>query len=182
MTVLIDEAYNELTEKPEFNSMVPLIKQGHDVVVARTFSKIYGLAGMRVGYMIATPERVELANRFGLGDYAMNQAGVAAAIASYDDETFLSYSKSKIIEARDMILTAVKASGLRFLPSEANFVFVDLADRNAETFRALMASRNVLIRGVYRDYTQWSRVSMGMIPDVEKYVAALPVVLDELPA
>ena len=182
VTVLIDEAYNELTEKPEFNSMVPLIKQGHDVVVARTFSKIYGLAGMRVGYLIATPERVELANRFGLGDYAMNQAGVAAAIASYDDETFLSYSKSKIIEARDMILTAVKASGLRFLPSEANFVFVDLADRNAETFRALMASRNVLIRGVYRDYTQWSRVSMGMIPDVEKYVAALPVVLDELPA
>jgi len=180
-TVLIDEAYNELTEKPEFNSMVPLIKQGHDVVVARTFSKIYGMAGMRVGYMIASPERLELANRFGLGDYAMNQAGVAAAIASYNDETFLSYSKSRIVEAREMIVATARASGLRPLPSETNFVFIDLANRNAEAFREKMAGRSVLIRGIYRDYTQWSRVSMGLMQDVEKYVAALPAVLDELP-
>ncbi len=181
-TVLIDEAYNELTEKPDYNSMVPLIKQGHDVVVARTFSKIYGLAGMRVGYMIASPERLEMVNRFGLGDYAMNQVGVAAAIASYNDETFLAYSKSRIVEAREMIVATARASGLRPLPSQANFVFIDLANRNAEAFREKMAGRSVLIRGIYRDYTQWSRVSMGLMQDVEKYVAALPAVLDELPA
>ena len=53
--VLVDEAYNEVTDDPEGNSMVPLVKAGHNVVVARTFSKIYGMAGMRVGYMIAAP-------------------------------------------------------------------------------------------------------------------------------
>ena len=180
--VLIDEAYNELTEKPEFNSMVPLVRQGHDVVVARTFSKIYGLAGMRVGYMIASPERLELVNRYGLGDYAMNQAGVAAAIASFDDHTFLAYSKSRIVEAREMIVSAARAHGLQPLPSQTNFVFIDLGQRDAEAFRQRMASRQVLIRGIYRDYSRWSRVSTGQLHDVERYVAALPEVLDELPA
>lgn len=178
--VLVDEAYNELTDEPEHNSMVPLIKQGHNVVVARTFSKIYGLAGMRVGYMIASPENTELVNRFGLGDYAMNQAGVAAAIASYDDFGFLAISRSKIVEGREMVLDAVKEVGLNAAPSQTNFVFVNLGRFDAETFRRKMAARNVLIRGIYRDYTNWSRVSMGRLEDVERYVKALPAVLDEM--
>ena len=57
--VLVDEAYNELTSDPEKNTMTPLIADGYNVVVAKTFSKIYGLAGMRVGYMIASPELIE---------------------------------------------------------------------------------------------------------------------------
>lgn len=180
-TVLLDEAYNELTDDPDANTMIPLVKQGYDVVVARTFSKIYGLAGMRVGYLIAAPEKIEQASRYGLGDYSLNQAGVAAAVASYNDEAFLKYSKSKIIEARAMVSEAVTANGLSALPSSTNFMFVDLGPRNAEAFRRAMATRNVLIRGIYRDYTRWSRVSMGLLEDVEKYVAALPPVLDALP-
>ncbi|MEM1433938.1 MAG: histidinol-phosphate transaminase [Pseudomonadota bacterium] len=179
-TVLIDEAYNELTDDPTKNTMISLVKDGHDVVVARTFSKIYGLAGMRVGYMIASPERLEMVNRYGLGDYAMNQAGVAAAVASYNDEAFLTYSKSKIVEAREMVLAATKEAGLKPLPSATNFVFVNLNDINAQKFREKMQERNVYIRGIYRDYTNWSRVSMGHLHDVERYVAALPAVVDEL--
>ena len=180
--VLVDEAYNELTDDPEYNSMVGLIKEGHNVVVARTFSKIYGLAGMRVGYMMASPENIELVNRFGLGDYAMNQAGVAAAIASYNDSGFLAISKSKIVEARDMVMSATRELGLTPLPSQTNFVFVNLGKLDAELFRQKMAARNVLIRGIYGDYTHYSRVSMGRIEDVEKYLAALPKVLDEMNA
>lgn len=180
--VLVDEAYNELTEDPEYNSMVPLIKEGQNVVVARTFSKIYGLAGMRVGYMIASPENTELVNRFGLGDYAMNQAGVAAAVASYNDFGFLAISKSKIIEAREMVTQAATEVGLTPLPSQTNFVFVNLGGLDAEIFRQKMAARNVLIRGIYGDYTHWSRVSMGRLEDVERYVKALPAVLDEMNA
>ena len=82
-TVLVDEAYNEVTDDPEANSMMSLVADGHNVVVARTFSKIFGLAGMRVGYMVASPETTELVKRFGLGNYAMNQAGIAAAIAKF---------------------------------------------------------------------------------------------------
>lgn len=179
-TVLVDEAYNEVTNEPEFNSMVPLVKAGHDVVVARTFSKIYGLAGMRVGYMLAAPEHNALIHQYGLGDYAMNQAGVAAAVASYNDTAFLALSKSKIIEAREMIIEALAALDLKPLASETNFIFVDLGQMNAESFRVQMQKRNVLIRGIYRDYDHFSRVSMGQLEDVERYVAALPRVVDVL--
>jgi histidinol-phosphate aminotransferase len=180
--VLVDEAYNELTDDPERNSMIDLVREGRNIAIARTFSKIYGLAGMRVGYLIAPPAITEEVNRFGLGDYAMNQAGVAAAIASYADEQFVAYSKAKIVEGREMVLAAVKQMGLGALPSGTNFVFVDLGGLDAEQFRAAMEARGILVRGIYRDYTSWSRVSMGRIEDLERYVGALPAVLDELKA
>lgn len=181
-TILLDEAYNEVTADPAENTMVPLINEGIDVVVARTFSKIYGLAGMRVGYLIAAPERIAEVQKYSLGDYALNQAGIAAAVASYNDEAFLAYSKSNIIEARDMMSAALKENGLRALPSHTNFMFVDLGDVNAEKFRAAMESHGVLIRGIYRDYDNWSRVSMGLLSDVQRYIDHLPQALDEAAA
>jgi len=176
-TVLADEAYNELTDAGEANSMIPLVRAGHDVIVARTFSKIYGLAGMRVGYLIAQPERIREMQRFGIGWYGLNQAGLAAAIASYEDHEFMDFCRSKVKEAREMVGAAVKEHGLTALPSVTNFMFVDLGDLNAETFRQEMAREKVLIRGIYRDYTHWSRVSMGLLEDVEQYTKALPKVL-----
>ena len=178
--VLIDEAYNELTSSPDENTMIPLINEGYNVVVARTFSKIYGLAGMRVGYMIADPELISKISSFGLGDYSLNQAGVAAAIASYNDEKFLRYSKEKIVEARDMLQDAVKENGLKPLPTSTNFMFVDLGSLNAEEFRKEMEKEKVLVRGIYQDYVNWSRVSTGKITDVKQYIKALPKVLDKI--
>ena len=178
--VLIDEAYNELTSNPDENTMIPLINEGYNVVVARTFSKIYGLAGMRVGYMIADPELISKISSFGLGDYSLNQAGVAAAIASYNDEKFLRYSKEKIVEARDMLRDAVKENGLKPLPTSTNFMFVDLGSLNAEEFRKEMEKEKVLVRGIYQDYVNWSRVSTGKIADVKQYIKAVPKVLDKI--
>ena len=178
--VLVDEAYNELTDDPEANSMIPLVKDGHNVVVARTFSKIYDLAGMRVGYMIANPETIETVSRYGMGSYGLNQAGIAAAVASYNDDKFLAYSKAKVLEAREMVASAVSTNGLTALPSQTSFMFVNLGAMSANKFRAGMAKENVLIRGVYQDYVHWSRVSMGKIEDVEKYVNAMPKVLAQI--
>ena len=162
--------------------MISLVKEGHDVFVARTFSKIYGLAGMRVGYMIASPENSALMAQYGLGNYAMNQAGVAAAVASYDDFAFLEYSKKKILEAREIINEAVTSNGLVAAPSDTSFVFVDLGSLNAEIFRQEMAKNDVLIRGIYQDYTHWSRVSCGKIEDVMKYATTVPKVLEAMDA
>jgi histidinol-phosphate aminotransferase len=176
-TVLVDEAYNELTEMPDENTMVSLVKEGHDVIIARTFSKIYGLAGLRVGYIIAAPEKIEQIGRYGLGWYGLNQAGLAAAIASYEDPVFMDASRAKIREGREMIVSALKENGIASLPSQTNFVFADLGSINAEAFRAEMAKEKVLIRGIYRDYTHWSRVSTGRLEHVQMYVDALPRVL-----
>jgi len=178
--VLVDEAYNEITDRPDFNTMIPLIKAGHNVVVARTFSKLYGLAGMRVGYALSSPETAELITRYGIGDYALNQAGLAAAIASYNDIGFLAKAKSSIIETREAIVAALRKEGLQPLPSVTNFVFTDLGDVHADSFRSAMAAESVLIRGVYRDYHHHSRVSTGLPEDVNRYVSRLPKVLDRL--
>jgi histidinol-phosphate aminotransferase len=178
--VLVDEAYNELTDNPDQSTMIPLVREGKDVAVARTFSKIFGLAGMRVGYLIAKPELLEMIGQFGLGDYGLNQPGVAGAIASYNDEAFLAYSKAKIVEGREIVADAVKTNGLAALPSQTNFMFVNLGALDAEKFRLAMAERNVLIRGIYRDYTNWSRVSMGKLEDVEMYAKAMPYAIEAI--
>ena len=177
--VLVDEAYNELIEDGPKHSMIPLIKEGHNIIVARTFSKIFGLAGMRVGYMLGSEENMAFINRFGLGGYSLNQTGLAAAIASYHDEAFKDFSRDKVMEARGMIMSAVKANGLTALPSTTNFVFVNLGDNgDANAFQKAMAEQNVLIRGQYRTYQQWSRVSTGKIEDVKMYVDAIPKALE----
>ena len=73
------------------------------------------------------------------------------------------YSKSKKVEVKQMILEALGQAGLSSLPNQTNFMFIDLKDLNAEKFRAVMADEGVLIRGIHRGYTNWSRVSMGAL-------------------
>jgi histidinol-phosphate aminotransferase len=173
-TVLVDEAYNELTEAPEASSVAHMVKSGANLIVCRTFSKIYGMAGLRVGYAICQPEMAQTIRAY-LMSFGGNSAGLAAAIASYDDATFTRFSKQRIIEARGMMLQAVKSSGLTALPSEANFIFVKVPDANA--VQKAMEARGILIRGAYGKWTQYSRVSTGRIEDVKRYVAALPEVV-----
>ena len=79
-----------------------------------------------------------------------------------------------------MVMDAVKANGLTALPSSTNFIFVNLGDGNAEYFRQAMAEKDVLIRGIYRTYNNWSRVSMGKIADVKRYVDAIPAALEKM--
>ncbi|MBI1360726.1 MAG: aminotransferase class I/II-fold pyridoxal phosphate-dependent enzyme [Alphaproteobacteria bacterium] len=168
-TVVVDEAYNELTDEPAKNSIMDLVRAGDNVIVARTFSKIYGMAGMRIGYMMTTPENAKL-----VSSYVMSWMGapqVAAAVSSYNDEPFLAYSKGKVKEAREMVFAAIKSAGLTHLPTETNFVYVKVPD--AAVLQKKMAEKGIMIRGVYGDHTQWSRVSMGKIEDVKRYTAAL---------
>jgi histidinol-phosphate aminotransferase len=135
---------------------------------------------MRVGYIIAAPEKIEAMSRYGIGWYGLNQAGLAAAVASYEDHAFMDASRAKIREGREMVYAALKEHGIAALPSQTNFIFADLGAINAQTFREEMEKENVLIRGIYRDYTSWSRVSMGRLEHVQMYVDALPKVLSRV--
>lgn len=179
--VLVDEAYNELIPDGPKHSMIPLINEGHNIIVARTFSKIYGLAGMRVGYMLGSEENMAWISKYGLGGYSINQAGLAAAIASYNDKAFMNFSIDKVMEAKGIIMDAVKANGLSALPSSTNFVFVNLGENgDANLFKDAMETQNVLIRGQYRTYKPWSRVSTGRIEDVKMYANAIPKALEDM--
>jgi len=180
--VIVDEAYNEITEQPEENSMIDLVRDGYDVAVSRTFSKIYGLAGERIGYIIAQPEVINSIKKNGSGEFSVSLGGLAGAIASYNDEAFLKYSKSMILEAKEMVYEGISLNGLTALPSETNFVFVNLGDIDADDFRDEMLKMNILIRGKYGDFNQWSRISMGKIEDIQRYIDAIPIALEQLRA
>ena len=180
--VVVDEAYNEVTSDPEKNSMIDLVKGGYNVAISRTFSKIYGLAGQRVGYMIGQPDVINEIRFNGTGEASLSMAGISAAIASYEDKEFMNFSRTKIKEAKDIVENGLRANGLSYLPSETNFILVDLGNMDADKFRDEMLNQNILIRGKYGDFHNWSRVSMGKLSDVERYVDALPQVISNLSA
>lgn len=169
--LLVDEAYNELTDQPRANSMIDMVKAGRNVIVSRTFSKIHGLAGLRIGYALSTPANAERI-KGNIMTIDLGTAALAAAIASLNDEAFMAFSKNRILEGRGLILDAARKAGLDVLPSQANFVFVRVPDANAA--KARMADRGIIIRGAYGKWKQWSRVSTGKIEDVRRYAAALP--------
>jgi histidinol-phosphate aminotransferase len=173
-TLLVDEAYNELTENPRENSVVDLVTAGRNVIVSRTFSKIYGLAGMRIGYILSTLENADRING-NIMTIDLGTSALAAAIASLDDPAFTTFSKNRILEGREIILDATRRLGLQTLPTQANFVFVKVPD--ADAFKARMADRNIIIRGAYGKWKNWSRVSTGKIEDVHRYAEALPAAL-----
>jgi histidinol-phosphate aminotransferase len=107
-----------------------------------------------------------------------NLAGLAAAIASYDDTAFLSQSRAAVLEGRAMIMDAVGRAGLDALPSQTNFVFVKVPDANA--LQGAMAQKGISIRGSYGEWKGYSRVSTGRLEDVSRYAAALPELAQKL--
>jgi histidinol-phosphate aminotransferase len=173
-TVLVDEAYNELADWPEAATVMGLVKAGENLIVCRTFSKIYGMAGLRVGYAVTQPA---IARRLAgyLMSFGGNSAGLAAAIAAFDDTAFLRFSRERVLEGRAILTEAVRRAGTEALPSQANFLFVKVPD--AERLRAAMAARGIMIRGAYGPLTGWSRVSTGRIEDVRRYAEALPALI-----
>nr|WP_321361780.1 histidinol-phosphate transaminase [uncultured Hyphomonas sp.] len=170
-TVLVDEAYMELADDPESNTCIPLIKEGHNVIVSRTFSKIYGMAGIRMGYTISSPEVAQKIQATAMSWSPCT--AYAAAIGCYNDEKFLAYSKAKVREARDMIKATLEALDLEYLPSETNFVFFK-SGKPANDIQKAFAEQMISVRGQYMDYVDWTRVSTGKIEDVERFCKALP--------
>lgn len=169
--VLVDEAYMELADDPEGDTCVDLIKAGDNVIVARTFSKIYGMAGLRIGYTISSEETA--AKIRGTAMSWISGAGLAAAIGAYNDHQFLDFSRAKIVEARDMIAAKTKELGMKALPSQTNFVYFK-SGKQANDLAKTMADNKILIRGQYMDYNEWTRVSTGRLEDVERFCAFLP--------
>ena len=164
--ILIDEAYNELTDKPDYTSMVDLVREGANILITRTFSKIFGMAGLRVGYGMGHPDIVSVVK-----DNVMawrNGVGLYAAYHSYLDEDFIAFSRDKILQGREMVNATFRRHGIEPLPSQTSFVYADI-QRDADVFKAKMAARNIKIRGIYTGYDTYSRVSMGRIEELEDF-------------
>ena len=164
--ILVDEAYNELTDKPDYTSMMDLVRGGENVIVMRTFSKLYGLAGLRIGYVMAPTGLAETVRNHVMA--WPNIVGIAAAIASYQDDRFIEFSRARILEGRQIVADVLERHGVPGLPSQANFIYADIG-RDATGFAKRMLERNVRIRGIYQPYKTFSRISMGKIEDLHVF-------------
>ena len=172
--VFVDEAYLELIADPdEQRSMVDLVRDGRDVIVARTFSKLHGMAGLRIGYGIARPEVAERLRRVGMAGPSL--PALRAAVASLADTEFLASSRRQVDEARQATYALLDRLGYRYVPSHGNFVFFDVGRPHAP-FAAAMRQRGVLVARAFPPFTTWCRVSMGTPADMAAFAEALAAV------
>ena len=165
-TVIIDEAYNELTQNPEYSSMVDLVRENQNIIVTRTFSKLYGMAGMRVGYALGRSDLINI-----VGNHVMawpNIVGLAAAHATYAEDDFIEFSLEKINQGREILNSTFKMHDIKPLPSETNFVFADIG-RSVNKFEPKLRERNIQVHRAYPLYPNHLRVSLGKIEDLMKF-------------
>jgi histidinol-phosphate aminotransferase len=168
--VFVDEAYYELVEDAHRDSMVDLVRAGHNVIVARTFSKIYGMAGLRIGYGIARPDIIARLRPYSMG--FPNILGLRAAMASLEDEAFLTMSRQKMAEARAFTYDLLDDLGRDYVSSQASFVFFHTG-RPIKSFQAAMAERGVLVGRPFPPFMDWCRVSMSTMDDMQDFATAL---------
>ncbi len=171
--VVVDEAYAEFVEAPDFPHAMALIREYPNLVVFRTFSKMYGLAGLRVGYLAGDPEVVGIIRRTCVV-YSVNILGQAAALAALeDDEEHLLRTRALVRRAKAFLRREVGALGLPVVLGEGNFAMVKLAMSDSLAYRKLMA-RGVMIRSMtgFR-FPNWIRVTLAADEAMEAFVEAL---------
>lgn len=169
--LLIDEAYIHFSDA---QSCLDLVVRGADVLVTRTFSKIYGLAGLRCGLIAGRKDLIEGMARYGVNITPM--PAVIAAEASLLDPMLLPRRKAENKAVRDDLSAWCKAQGLRTLPSEASFMMIHVGRSGADVTAALAKDR-VMIGGARKHMDDWVRVSMGTPQEMQAFKAALLKVL-----
>ena len=172
--VFADEVYYDYISEPGYPSMIELVKEGLNVIVARTFSKIYGLAGARVGYLVARPE---IAKRLNLNLQASsNNIACRAAIAAIKEKSFFDFSLQKNNEAREYVYNLCDQLSLKYKKSHANFVFFHTGI-DIDNLIPKMAAEGVLVGRPFPPLTDWCRISTGKMEEMEAFGAALKKVL-----
>jgi histidinol-phosphate aminotransferase len=165
--VLVDEAYIHFSDAP---SAIELVKAGKDVIVLRTFSKIYGMAGLRCGFAIARPELLDKLHNYG-GYNFMPVTAVAAASASLKDPQLLADRKRTNTQVRAETFAWLDRNGYSYVPSVANFFLLDTKHPAKEVIAA-MAQQNVIIGRVWPAMPTYSRITVGTGAEMEQFQMA----------
>jgi histidinol-phosphate aminotransferase len=167
--VVFDEAYYEFLDNPP--DVLKFVHAGRNVVVMRTFSKIQGLAGLRIGYGLAPKEIADVLQKT-RQPFNANSIAQAGALAGISDEEYMRKTRALTHEGREFLQSAFSSMGLEFVPSAANFVLVRVGDGD-KVFEALLR-RGLIVRAM-RSYKlpEWIRVSVGTMDQNRRFVAEL---------
>jgi histidinol-phosphate aminotransferase len=174
--ILIDEAYHDYVTDPAYKTQIPLALETPNLLVARTFSKAYGMAGLRIGYAIGRADTIKKLRELHYG-LSTNVLGLAAAIASIQDDARLQQEAQRNTEARKFTVDWFKSNGFKPTDSQCNFLFVDVK-RPAREFREACRKQDVLVG---RDFPPFekshARISIGTLDEMKRAVAVFGQVL-----
>ncbi len=168
--LLVDEAYYHFVDSPAYESALRYVLAGKDVVVSRTFSKIYGLAGMRIGYGIGRPELIDRMRRQAL-HINTNMLGLQAALASLEDPDLVPRTRDLNARARRVVTDWLDRQHIRFAPSSANFLFFHTG-KEIGGLIAAMLQRGLAVGRPFPPFTDWMRVSVGTEEEMRRFLRA----------
>ena len=175
VVVVLDEAYNEYLPPELRHPSVDWVRRLPNLLLSRSFSKAYGLAGLRIGYGVAQPELTDLLNRV-RQPFNCNSLAQAAAVAALADQAFVERSVEVNRRGMAQVTAAFDTLGLRYLPSFGNFVLVQVGD-GAAVYQGLLR-RGVIVRPVANyGLPQWLRVTIGLPEENDRFITALRDVL-----
>lgn len=174
--VFVDEAYLEFLDKPESASMVGLVKKGKNVIIARTFSKIHAMAGLRVGYIVALPETLEKIKSMVRGNMGMSITSLNGAMASLEDMTFQDNSRKWTKETREYVFDELKSLGFDYVPSHTSFILFPI-EMQGKPFLEKMFDKGIGVRAFEVFDKPYCRVSMGNMKEMRLFMETLKKVL-----
>ncbi len=173
--VVIDEAYIDFLNAPDNESMIALIEKNPNVVVLRTFSKILGMAGLRIGFMVAHPSLISKLedDYFQYTQMGASNLSIAAASASLKDEAHRAECKQKNDAARAYTTESLKKLGIQPIPSFTNFIFFPLGKYPGDFAKDMLGNHNILLRSNTYPDGKWGRVSMGTMDEMKQFISVM---------
>jgi len=175
--VVFDEAYYDYVEDKNYPNSVSYALEGKNVIVLRTFSKIAGIAGVRIGYGIAKPELISYLRRV-VNPFTTNRLAQVAALASLDDEEHYRKVLNSNQEGKRYLYRELKELGIFYVPTEANFIFIDLKRGSKDIFEKLLKKGIIIRPGETWGCPNFIRVTIGTTYENEKFINALKEVLN----
>lgn len=169
--VFVDEAYIDYTPDPKGMTLVDCVKKGQNVVVARTFSKLYGFAGLRMGYVIGQAAFLKEIEPYTANFVCVSATTGHAALAAYQETEFLKDALKKTIASKEYLYSVLKKEGYTYIPSTTNFVMFPV-NMDAVRFTEEMMKRSVGVRPWMFAGKQWCRVSIGTMEEMESFAQA----------
>ncbi|MEM7381942.1 MAG: histidinol-phosphate transaminase [Bacteroidota bacterium] len=174
--LFIDEAYLAFLGEGLKRSMVSLINQGKNVIIARTFSKIHGMAGLRVGYIVGQEATLRQLKKITRGGMGISYPSVCAAIAAMDDTEFLDKSRKLNAECREFVYQSLESIGFDYVPSHTSFMIFPI-EMDGKVFLQKMTDLRIGVRAFQFMDKNWCRVSMGTMEEMKLFTEAAAKVL-----
>ena len=174
--LVLDEAYGEYATDKSFPDFLNYLGSSKKIFILRTFSKIYGLAGLRIGYGIAQPYLVSCLNKI-KGPFNTNSLAQAAALAALDDEEHLKKSLANNRNGLTYLYSELDKLGIEYIPTQANFFLIEIGENALGVYEALL-KEGVIVRTMTGYGLQnYLRISVGLPAENEKFIKALKVVV-----